>query len=158
MRLIEITGNPALTGFQAPKIIWLRNHESHHYERLAKVLLPKDYIRFLRDLFRTTENNLIGANELSISYDSLTAQAAQVHPGAEELIFLPYLTGERTPHLDPLASGAFIGLTTRHSAAHLVRAVLEGVTFSLRDGFEILHDLQLPIDQVRAIGGGGKSP
>ena len=299
-RLIEITGNPALTGFQAPKILWLKNHEPQHYERVAKVLLPKDYIRFkltgeyasdcsdaagtllldlkqrdwssdiltilglprewfpkvyegsqitgvlspsiaktlglpsgipvvagggdnaaaavgtgivrsglvsssigtsgvvfahsdeirldpqgrlhtfchavpgknhlmavtlsagnslrwLRDLFRTSASNLNGAEDLALSYDSMTAQAAHIPAGAEGLIFLPYLTGERTPHLDPMASGAFVGLTSRHTAAHLVRAVMEGVTYSLRDGFEIMHHLQVPIDQVRAIGGGGKS-
>lgn len=300
-RLIEITGNPALTGFQAPKILWLRNHEPEHYQRLAKVLLPKDYIRlmmtgvsatdcsdaagtllldlqkrdwsaellqlldlprewfptvyegsqitgyllpsiaktlglpagipvvagggdnaaaavgtgivrsglvsssigtsgvvfahsdairldpkgrlhtfchavpgkyhlmavtlsagnslrWLRDLFRTSVSNLSGSQELALSYDSMTAQASQVPAGAEGLVFLPYLNGERTPHLDPFATGAFVGLTARHTPAHLVRAVMEGVTFSLRDGVEIMHALQVPIDQVRAIGGGGKSP
>lgn len=299
--LIEIAGNPALTGFQAPKILWIRNHEPEQYERVAKVLLPKDYIRlmltgeyatdcsdaagtllldlrkrdwsvellqlldlprewfptvyegsqitgyllpaiaktlglpagipvvagggdnaaaavgtgivrsglvsssigtsgvvfahsdvirldpkgrlhtfchavpgknhlmsvtlsagnsfrWLRDLFRTSVNNLSASEEFSLTYDSMTAQAAQVPLGAEGLVFLPYLSGERTPHLDPFATGAFVGLTARHTPAHLVRAVMEGVTFSLRDGVEIMQSLQVPIDQVRAIGGGGKSP
>ncbi len=299
--LIEISGNPALTGFQAPKILWLRNHEPQNYDRLAKVLLPKDYIRFmltgeyatdcsdaagtllfdlrkrdwskevlqklglpiewfpkvyegsqitgritpsvakilglpvgipvvagggdnaaaavgtgivrsglvsssigtsgvvfahsdainldpkgrlhtfchavpgknhlmavtlsagnslrwLRDLFLSSANNLPGVKDLALNYDTMTAMAASVPVGAEGLLFLPYLTGERTPHLDPLASGAFVGLTARHTAAHLVRAVMEGVVFSLRDGLEIMRDLDVPIREVRAIGGGGKSP
>jgi xylulokinase len=80
-----------------------------------------------------------------------------VAPGAEGLLFLPYLSGERTPHLDPLARGAFVGLTTRHTLGHLARAVMEGVVFSLRDGLTIMHDLGLPLGQIRATGGGGKS-
>lgn len=299
-KLIEIAGNPAITGFQAPKILWLRNHEPQHYDKVTKVLLPKDYIRFLltgefasdcsdaagtllldlrkrdwsdellqildlprdwfpvvyegsqitgrllpkvanllglpagipviagggdnaaaavgtgivraglvsssigtsgvvfahsdeirldpqgrlhtfchavpeknhlmavtlsagnslrwlRDLFRTSIGHLSGVATAELSYEAMSTQAAYIPPRAEGLLFLPYLTGERTPHLDPLANGAFIGLTARHTPAHLMRAVMEGVTFSLRDGFEIMHGLEVPIEQVRAIGGGGKS-
>ena len=79
-------------------------------------------------------------------------------PGAEGLLFLPYLSGERTPHLDPQARGAFVGLTARHSTPHMTRAVMEGVVFSLRDSLEILRELDVPIDQVRATGGGARSP
>lgn len=293
-RLIELAGNPALTGFQAPKILWLRNHEPQNYARLAQVLLPKDYIRLLltgvsaadvsdaagtllldlqtRDwsdeilnrldvprtwlphvyegpevtgkllpkvatalglpdglpvvagggdnaaaaigtgvvqagvvssslgtsgvLFAHAENIALDpqgrlhtfchtvpgkyhlmAVTLSaggsfrwlrdilresagpgVAYDELTAAAAKVPSGSEGLVFLPYLTGERTPHLDPLARGAFIGLTARHGQAHLVRAVMEGVVFSLRDGLEIMRGLGLPLGQIRATGGGGRSP
>ncbi|HWQ15643.1 MAG TPA: xylulokinase [Roseiflexaceae bacterium] len=295
-RLIELAGNPALTGFQAPKILWLRNHEPQHYARLAQVLLPKDYIRLrltgasatdasdaagtlLLDLrARDWSDEILGALEIprawlprvyegpeatggllpevaqalglpaglpvaagggdnaaaaigtgivrsgvvsssigtsgvifahadtialdpqgrlhtfchdvpgqyhlmavtlaaggsfrwlrdtfnvkrstfnvQLSYDDLTQMAATVPPGAEGLLFLPYLSGERTPHLDPLARGAFVGLTSRHTAAHLARAVMEGVTYSLRDGLEIMRGLGLPIGQIRATGGGGKS-
>jgi xylulokinase len=75
------------------------------------------------------------------------------------LFFLPYLTGERTPHPDPLARGAFIGLTVRHTQAHLTRAVLEGVAFGLRDGFELMKGAGLAdVAQVRASGGGMRSP
>lgn len=298
-QLIEIAGNPALTGFQAPKILWLRNNEPEAYSRLVKVLLPKDYIRlkltgefatdcsdaagtllldlrkrdwsteilerlkiprqwlptvfegsqvtgtllpeiakqiglpvgipvvagggdnaaaavgtgivrqglvsssvgtsgvifahsdeitldpkgrlhtfchavpnknhlmavtlsagnsfrWLRDTFQGVVNNFGFANQ-KIDYASLTAQAAHVDPGSEGLVFLPYLTGERTPHLDPFATGAFIGLTSRHTPAHMIRAVMEGVVFSLRDGLEIMRSMGVSIDQVRAIGGGGKS-
>jgi xylulokinase len=80
-----------------------------------------------------------------------------VPPGAEGLLFLPYLTGERTPHLDPLARGAFVGLTTRHTSAHLIRAVMEGVVYALRDGVEIMRGLGVPFEQIRATGGGGRS-
>lgn len=294
--LIEITGNPALTGFQAPKILWLRNREPENYARVAQILLPKDYIRllltgvsatdasdaagtllldlrkrdwsermlnmldiprawlprvyegpevtgkllpkiattlglpdglpvvagggdnaaaavgtgvvqagvvsssigtsgvlfahaekialdpqgrlhtfchtvpgkyhlmavtlsaggsfrWLRDLLRESA----GASA-TLSYDEMTAAAAEIYPGSNGLIFLPYLTGERTPHLDPWASGAFIGLTSRHTQAHLIRAVMEGVAFSLRDGLEIMRDLKVPLGQIRATGGGGRSP
>ena len=321
-RLIELAGNPALTGFQAPKIVWLRNHEPDNYARLAQVLLPKDYIRLLltgvagtdasdaagtllldlqtRDYsaeilekldiprawlpavfegpqvtgtllpalaaelglptglpviagggdnaaaavgtgvvragvvsssigtsgvifahadtialdpqgrlhtfchavpgqyhlmavilaaggaFRWWRDTLtVGdfgmtiddrrlpseENEASISsnpkskiqnpklsYDDLTALAATVPPGAEGLLFLPYLTGERTPHLDPLARGAFVGLTSRHTLAHMCRAVMEGVVYAMRDGLEIMRGLGVPITQIRATGGGARSP
>ena len=98
-----------------------------------------------------------GVPNHKIDYASLTAQAANVDPGCEGLVFLPYLTGERAPHLDPFATGAFIGLTSRHTPAHLARAVMEGVVYSLLDGLEIMRDMGVPIEQVRAIGGGGKS-
>jgi xylulokinase len=93
----------------------------------------------------------------ALDYSNLTLLAADVPIGAEGLIFLPYLTGERTPHLDPLARGAFIGLTARHTIAHMARAVMEGVTYSLRDGLEIMRGLGLPLGEVRATGGGGTS-
>src|SRR5690606_33793312 len=79
-------------------------------------------------------------------------------PGAEGLVFLPYLSGERTPHLDPLARGAFVGLTARHTAAHLAREVMEGVVYSMRDGLEIMRGLGLQIEQIRVTGGGARSP
>ena len=292
-RLIAVAGNPALTGFQAPKILWLRNHEPQHYARVAQVLLPKDYIRLMLTGARATDasdaagtllldlrtrdwsdeilqqldiprawlppvfegpemtgallpelarelglppglpvaagggdnaaaaigtgvvragvvsssigtsgvlfahadtialdphgrlhtfchdvpgqyhlmavtlaaggsfqwfrNTLRAAGLSDLSYDQLSQWAATVPVGAEGLIFLPYLSGERTPHLDPLARGAFVGLTTRHTAAHMARAVMEGVTYSLRDGLEIMRGLGLSFDQIRATGGGGKS-
>jgi len=94
-----------------------------------------------------------------ISFDDLLAPAADIPPGSDGLLFLPYLSGERTPHPDPLARGAFVGLTTRHTRAHLTRAVLEGVAFSLRDCFGLMENANLPADlQVRVSGGGAKSP
>jgi xylulokinase len=92
------------------------------------------------------------------AYDLLTEAAAQVPPGCEGLLFLPYLTGERTPYPDPNARGVFFGLTLRHAKAHLTRAVLEGVTFGLRDSLELMRALGLRIEQVRASGGGARSP
>ncbi|NJM06322.1 hypothetical protein HC891_09185, partial [Candidatus Gracilibacteria bacterium] len=93
----------------------------------------------------------------NLQFDDLIALATPVAPGAEGLLFLPYLSGERTPHLDPLARGAFVGLTTRHTLGHMARAVMEGVVFALRDGLEIMRELGVPIDEIRATGGGGKS-
>jgi xylulokinase len=91
-------------------------------------------------------------------YDLLTEAAAQVPPGCEGLLFLPYLSGERTPYPDPNARGVFFGLTLRHGKAHLTRAVLEGVTYGLRDSLELMRALGLRIEQVRASGGGARSP
>ena len=92
------------------------------------------------------------------AYDLLTEAAAEVPPGCEGLIFLPYLTGERTPHPDPNARGVFFGITLRHGKAHLTRAVLEGVSYGLRDSLELMRELGLSIEQVRASGGGARSP
>jgi len=92
------------------------------------------------------------------AYDLLTEAAAEVPPGCEGLLFLPYLTGERTPYPDPNARGVFFGLTLRHGKAHLTRAVLEGVTYGLRDSLELIRALGLSIQQVRASGGGARSP
>ena len=92
-------------------------------------------------------------------YDDLLAAAAAVAPGCDGLCFLPYLTGERTPHADPFVRGAFAGLTTRHTRSHLTRAVLEGVAFGLRDNFGLLEAVGLPAPrQVRLSGGGTRSP
>ncbi len=91
-------------------------------------------------------------------YELLTAEAAAAPPGSEGLLYLPYLMGERTPHLDPLARGVFFGLTARHTRAHVIRAILEGVAYSLRDGLEIFRQMGVPSEQVRASGGGGRSP
>jgi xylulokinase len=290
-RLIQLTGNRALTGFTAPKILWVRENEPEVYARAAHMLLPKDYIRFkltgeyamdmseasgtlLLDVAnrrwsseviraldipeawmptlcegpditgtvcaRTAElTGLaegtpvvggggdqaagavgVGAVESGIislvvgtsgvvfaplaqyayepdgrlhafchavpgmwhfmgvmlsaagslqwyrdtlapdqSFDAILAPAANVPPGSDGLLFLPYLSGERTPHPDPLARGAFVGLTVRHTQAHLARAVLEGVAFGLKDGFQLMAAAGLPSDrmQVRVSGGGAKS-
>jgi xylulokinase len=292
-RLLEIAGNPALTGFQAPKLLWLREHEPDGYARMAHLLLPKDYIRLLLTGERATDvsdaagtllldlrardwsgeildaleiprawlprnyegpqvtgrlrdevagalglphglpviagggdnaaaavgNGVIregsitssigtsgvlfahsdeirldpqgrlhtfchavpGAYHLmavtlaaggslrwlrdtladpaspTLDYDQLGTEAEVVPPGSEGLLFLPYLYGERTPHRDPLARGAFVGLTARHGRGHLVRAVMEGVTYSLRDGLEIMRGMGLDVGEVRVTGGGARS-
>jgi xylulokinase len=289
-RLIEITGNDALTGFTAPKLLWVRNNEPDAWARAAHMLLPKDYVRYrltgdcavdvadgagtiLFDLAsRTWSSEVVdrleldpswlpttcegpevtgvltaesaaalglaagtlviagggdqaanavgvgavepGTGALSVgtsgvvfaptgspaiepegrlhafchsvpgawhlmgvmlsaagslrwlrdaiapgtSYDALVAEAATVPVGADGLVFLPYLSGERTPHPDPLARGAFVGLTVRHGRGHLVRAVLEGVAFGLRDGLELMRGTGVgDVGELRASGGGTRS-
>lgn len=92
------------------------------------------------------------------AYDLLTEGAAKVPAGCEGLLFLPYLTGERTPHPDPFARGTFFGLTLRHGRNHLTRSMLEGVTYGLRDSLELMRDLGIDVSQLRASGGGARSP
>jgi xylulokinase len=290
-RLIEITGNDALTGFTAPKLLWVQQNEPENWARVRHVLLPKDYVRYrlsgdyavdvadgsgtiLFDLatrtwspevldaldidtsilpstyegpeltgtitteaaevmglragtpvvagggdqsanavgvgavapgvvalslgtsgvvFATTETPAIEARGrvhafchavpgrwhmmgvmLSAagslrwlrdavaperSFDDLVGMAAEVPAGSDGLLFLPYLTGERTPHPDPLARGAFVGLTIRHDMRHMTRAVLEGVAFGLKDSLDLMVSSGLvPPDQIRASGGGTRSP
>ncbi len=289
--LIKVTGNDALTGFTAPKILWVREHEPEVYTKVAQILLPKDFIRYqltgeygcdkaggagtilfnlkARDwstevlealdipahwlppthegpeitgtvttataeltglrpgtpvvggggdqaagavgvgavepgivslvlgtsgvVFATTGRPFIepegrlhafchavpetwhlmgvmlsAAGSLqwfkdtlapNLSFDELLAPAADIEPGAEGLLFLPYLTGERTPYPDPLARAGFVGLTLRHGKPHMTRAVLEGVAFGLRDSMELIKEAGLgEIAQVRLSGGGAKSP
>jgi len=94
-----------------------------------------------------------------VSFADLSKEAESVPPGCEGLLFLPYLTGERTPHPDPYARGAFIGLTVRHQREHMTRAVLEGVGFGLRDSFTLIEGSGLPkAERVLISGGGAKSP
>ncbi len=289
-RFIQITGNVALTGFTAPKILWVREEEPDVYARVTNVLLPKDFIRYrltgefamdkadaagtvLMDLrqrnwsdevlegleiprswmpqlfegpeitgritaeaaqatglepgtpvmagggdqaaqavgvgavkpgiigltvgtsgvvFATTPAALIepqgrlhafchavpgrwhfmgvmlsAAGSLQWYHDTLAPEMAipdlvreaeDIPAGSDGLLFLPYLSGERTPHPDPLARGAFIGLTVRHKRAHMTRAVLEGVAYGLKDSFTLIQNSGLgSINQVRASGGGTKS-
>jgi xylulokinase len=91
-------------------------------------------------------------------YDQLTAEAAKAPPGSDGLLWAPYLFGERTPHLDPQARAAFVGITASHTRAHCVRAVMEGVAFSLRDTFSLFSDLKIPVARIRLGGGGARSP
>ncbi|WP_135554214.1 xylulokinase [Paenibacillus cymbidii] len=299
-RLGQLTGNRALTGFTAPKVVWLRQHEPEHYARVAHLLLPKDYVRlkltdalgmdmadasgtllldvagrrwsrdvtealgipaeWLPPLYESNEvagaitaaaaeatglragtpvvagggdqacgavgvgvvksgiasvalgtsgvvfvhddsyqvdpecrlhsfchgvpgkwhrmgvmlaaggsfqwwKNHFAYEELQLAardgkdvYEYLTALAEQAPIGSEGLLFLPYLTGERTPHPDPQARGAFIGLNMRHTKAHLTRAVLEGITFGLRDSLELMKASSVSVSELRVSGGGARSP
>jgi len=91
-------------------------------------------------------------------YEIITAKAASAPIGSEGLIFLPYMTGERTPHADPNARGVFMGLGLRHTKAHIARSVMEGVCYGLRDSLEILKEMELPIAEIRNTGGGSRSP
>jgi xylulokinase len=113
--------------------------------------------RWFRDALAQSERDRAQSERRDV-YEILTAQAAHAEPGCEGLIFLPYLTGERTPYPDPHARGAFVGITLRHAKEHFVRAVLEGVAYGLRDSLELMRALGLDIVQVRASGGGARSP
>jgi xylulokinase len=91
-------------------------------------------------------------------YDLLCQEAEAVQPGSQGLFFLPYLSGERTPHADPDARGCFVGLTLAHTRGHLIRSIMEGVTYSMRDSLEIIEALGVPAREIRASGGGSRSP
>jgi len=93
-----------------------------------------------------------------VDYDTLTTEASAIHAGSDGLLWAPYLFGERTPHLDPNARAAFVGITASHTQAHFVRAVLEGVAMSLRDTFTLFHELQIPVESIRLGGGGARGP
>ncbi len=107
-------------------------------------------LRWLRDQWG------IGSDDAG--YDQMTQDAAAVPPGSDGVLWAPYLMGERTPHADPDVRGALLGLAASHTRGHVVRAVLEGVAFSLRDSFGIFQELDLPVSRVRVGGGGARSP
>ena len=113
-------------------------------------------LRWYRDTLARSEKSVAAHMNID-AYDLIAREAQTVAPGAEGLLFLPYLSGERTPHADPLARGAFVGLTVRHTKAHMARAVLEGVSFGLRDSLEIMKSMGVSIGNVRCSGGGAKS-
>lgn len=108
-------------------------------------------LRWLRDLLDVKAANGRGA------YNVMCDEAANVPPGADGVVWLPYLMGERTPHLDPHARGALLGLTARHTRAHVTRAVLEGVAHSLRDTLTIFAEMRVPVESIRVGGGGARS-
>jgi len=91
-----------------------------------------------------------------IPYERLTEEAASAAAGADGALWAPYLMGERTPHLDPSARGALVGLTASHTRAHVVRAILEGAAFSLRDTLEIFKEMNVPVETIRLGGGGAR--
>lgn len=112
--------------------------------------------RWFRDTFGAAERAAETGGGRD-AYDALTALAAEAPPGCEGLLFLPYLQGERTPHKDPFARGAFFGISLRHERSHLARALMEGITFGLKDSLDIISSLGAPVSEIRATGGGGKS-
>ena len=265
-RLVELTGNRALTGFTAPKLLWLRRHEPELYGRIRHILLPKDYVRlrltgelatdvadasgtllldvrrrdwsqevcaeleipldWLPPVYESTEiagagdqaaaalgvgiarpgpvSVVVGTSGVVFSAlpayehdpegrlhafchavpetwhamgvmlsaagsaawlrDVLAAELADLEEeasrwpaGSEGLLFAPYLAGERTPHPDPNARGAFVGLAVRHDRGALWRAMLEGVAFGLRDSLELLRELGVKPQSGRISGGGARS-
>ena len=114
-------------------------------------------LRWVRDNLAMPERALERWTGID-AYETITREAENAPPGSDGLLFLPYLQGERTPHLDPYARGGWIGLTASHDRRHLIRSVLEGVAFSLKDCLSIIREQGLHIDQMRATGGGAKSP
>jgi xylulokinase len=117
-------------------------------------------LQWLRDVLVKSRETKVKSQkkEDGVSFSELSAEAETTPAGAEGLYFLPYLAGERTPHADPLARGAFVGLTLAHGRGHLVRSVMEGVTYSLRDCLSIIEEQGVEVAQIRASGGGAKSP
>ena len=109
-------------------------------------------LRWFRDRFGA------GADDRRDPYERLTAEAEKIPPGSDGLLWTPYLMGERTPHLDPDARAALVGLTASHTRGHIIRAILEGVAFSLRDTFTIFRDMDVPVQSIRLGGGGARSP
>ena len=107
-------------------------------------------LRWLRDL--------LGDGSPRVAYDELTREARTVPPGSDGVLWAPYLMGERTPHLDPKARGTLTGLAASHTRAHVTRAILEGVAFSLKDTFSLFHEMQVPVRNIRLGGGGARSP
>jgi xylulokinase len=113
-------------------------------------------LRWLRDELSQAERSVSSLTGTD-PYVYLTEEAEQAPAGSEGLIYLPYMMGERTPHMDPNAKGVLFGLTTRHARAHVVRALLEGVAYSLRDGLEIMREIGVPTGEIRFSGGGARS-
>lgn len=114
-------------------------------------------LKWLRDNFSGLERAM-AAESGTDAYSWMTAGAEKLPPGSEGLLWLPYLNGERTPHLDANARGVLFGVEARHTKAHVMRAVMEGVAFGLRDSLEIIRSLKIPVAEIRLTGGGGKSP
>jgi xylulokinase len=109
-------------------------------------------LRWFRDNFGTC------SNDSRDPYDQLSDEAAAVPPGCDGVLWTPYLMGERTPHLDPQARAALIGLAANHGRGHIIRAIMEGVAFSLRDSFSIFAEMKVPVTTIRLGGGGARSP
>jgi xylulokinase len=108
-------------------------------------------LRWFRDRFG------VAPDQRAETYDELVAEAAKANPGCDGLLWAPYLMGERTPHLDPAARAALVGLTATHTRAQVIRSILEGVAFSLRDTFTIFQEMSVPVNSVRLGGGGSRS-
>jgi xylulokinase len=113
-------------------------------------------LQWFRNALCQSLKQFCGVEGLEV-YDIIGHEAAAVPPGSQGLFFLPYLSGERTPHADPNARACFIGLTRAHARGHMARAVMEGVTYNLRESLEIFRELKVPITEIRASGGGAKS-
>jgi xylulokinase len=134
--------------------------DTWHY--MGVMLSAGGSLRWYRDNIAYGNTSLVetrpSASLPSDPYDIMLEHAATTPPGAEGLVFIPYLTGERTPHRDPLARGAFIGLTLRHTQAHMTRAVVEAITYGLRDSLELVRQSGIHVGEVRVAGGGARNP
>jgi xylulokinase len=108
-------------------------------------------LRWFRDHFGA------GREDGRDPYERLTEEATKAPAGADGLLWAPYLMGERTPHLDPNARGALVGITAQHTRGHVIRAILEGVAFSLRDTLTLFKEIGVPIESIRLSGGGARS-
>jgi xylulokinase len=108
-------------------------------------------LRWFRDNFGTR------SNDSRDPYEQLSEEAAAVPPGCDGVLWTPYLMGERTPHLDPHARGTLVGLAANHGRGHIIRAIMEGVAFSLRDSFSIFAEMKVPVTTIRLGGGGARS-
>ncbi len=140
----------------------LRTHTFCHavpgkWHVMGVMLSAGGSLRWLRDELCPAEVE-VAARAGVDAYELMTAEAATAPVGCEGLVFLPYLTGERTPYANPNARGVFFGLSLRHGRPHLIRAVLEGVAYGLRDSLQIIEAMGVEITQVRASGGGARSP
>jgi xylulokinase len=127
------------------------------WHRMGVMLAAGGSLQWWRNHFAHEELARAAAEGRDV-YDLLTEAAASAPIGSEGLLFLPYLTGERTPHPDPQARGGFIGLNMRHTKAHLTRAVIEGITFGLRDSLELIRASGVAVEELRLNGGGARSP
>lgn len=139
----------------------LRTHTFCHavpgkWHVMGVMLSAGGSLRWMRDALCAEERE-VARNAGVDAYDLMTAEAARAPVGSEGLVFLPYLTGERTPYPNPKARGVFFGLSLRHGKPHLIRAVLEGVAYGLRDSFAIIEGMGVAIAEVRASGGGARS-
>ncbi len=123
---------------------------------MGVVLSAGGSLQWFRNMLAQLEMQEANKQKIDV-YEILTAEAAEAPPGSEGLFFLPYLTGERSPYADPFARGGWIGLTVRHGRPHLIRSVIEGATFAMRDSLEIIRELGIPIREIRLSGGGARS-
>jgi xylulokinase len=114
-------------------------------------------LRWFRDRFGLGGDGVATSYE-DDPYDLLCNEAAQAPPGSDGVLWAPYLMGERTPHLDPKARAALVGLAANHTRAHILRAILEGVAFSLRDTLTIFAEMEVPVETIRLGGGGSRAP
>lgn len=127
------------------------------WHSMGAVLCAGGSLSWYCDVFARNESKVAECPDSDV-YKLLSEQAETAPSGSEGLLFLPYLTGERIPHDDPHARGAWIGITPRHSRKHFVRSIMEGTVYAMRDSLEIMRGIKIPIEEIRLCGGGAKSP